>query len=175
MAAISRSRRSASGIALIVAGALFVLAAILPLLNVSVPWFLVLAYAAMAVALGLLGFGAVNNTVAKVALIAAAVGWALLAIAGLGVALPAVLVTIAAIVAGVGGLIAAIVMYVGKEITNMAALAFIIATALGLLYLLGGILAVFALGSLAMIITVLFGVALIVSGVLFRRTERGRR
>lgn len=175
MAAISRSRRSASGIALIVAGALFVLAAILPLLNVAVPWFLVLAYAAIAVALGLLGFGAVNNTVAKVALIAAAVGWALLAIAGLGVALPAVLVTIAAIVAGVGGLIAAIVMYVGKEITNMAALAFIIATALGLLYLLGGILAVFSLGSVALIITVLFGVALIVSGVLFRRTERGRR
>ena len=169
MAKVSVSRRSASGIALIIAGALVVLAAILPLLSVSVPWLMVLAYAAIAVALGILGFGAVNNTVAKVALIASAVGWALLALVGLGIALPSVIVTIAAVVAGVGMLVGAIVLYVGKEITNMSALAFIVAGALGLIYLLATVLGAFSLASLAVVVVILFGVALIVTGVLFRR------
>jgi hypothetical protein len=175
MATVSVSRRAASGIALIIAGALVVLAALLPLLGVSVSWLGAIAYVAIAVALGILGLGAVNNTVAKVALIAAAVGWLLLALNGLGIALPAVLVTIAAVVAGVGGLIAAIVLYVGKEITNMAAVAFIIAMVLGLLVLLASPLGVFTLeANLALILAVLFGVALIIAGVLFRRSERRR-
>ena len=127
MAKVSVSRRAVSGIIFIVAGALVVLAAILPLLSVAVPWLGALAYVAIAVALAVLGFGAVNSTLAKILLIAAAVGWLLLALVGLGIALPAVLVTIAAIVAGLGTLIAAIVLYVGKEITNMAAVAFIVA------------------------------------------------
>jgi hypothetical protein len=142
---------------------------VLPLLGVSVSWLGAIAYAAIAVALGILGLGAVNNTVVKICLIAAAVGWALLALVGLGIALPAVLVTIAAIVAGLGGLIGAIVLYVGKEITNMAAVAFIVAMALGLIVLLASPLAVFSLANLAFVVAVLFGVALIVAGVLFRR------
>jgi hypothetical protein len=174
MAAISRSRRSASGIALIVAGALLVLAVVLPLLGLSAPWFVVLAYAAIAVALGILGFGAVINVVAKVALIAAAVGWALLALNGLGLGLPGALITVAALVAGIGGLIGAIVVYVGKEVTNLPALLFVIATALGLIYLLPTA-GVSALAGAATVIAVLFGAALIVTGVLFRRTERTRR
>ncbi|HEX7835725.1 MAG TPA: hypothetical protein VF479_09685 [Pseudolysinimonas sp.] len=175
MATVSRSRRAASGIAFIVAGALVALAAILPLLNVSVSWMWVLAYAALAVAFGILGFGAVNNTVAKICLIAAMVGWGLLALVGLGLGLPGVIATIAAILAGLGGLIGAIVLYVGKEITNMAAVAFIVATALGLIVLLGSPLGVFSLGStLALIVVLLFAAALIVTGVLFRRPE-GRR
>jgi hypothetical protein len=169
MAKVSVSRRAASGIALIVAGALVVLAAVLPLLGVSVSWLGAIAYIAIAVALGILGFGAVNNTVVKICLIAAAVGWALLGLVGLGIALPAVLVTIAAVVAGVGGLLGAIVLYVGKEITNMAALAFIVAMALGLIVLLASPLGVFSLANLALVVAVLFGVALIVAGVLFRR------
>jgi hypothetical protein len=174
MAAVSVSRRAASGIALIVAGALFVLAAVLPVLGVGVPWFIVLAFGATAVALFIFGFGAVNNTVAKIALIAAAIGWALLAIQGLGLALPATLVTIAAVVAGVGGLIGAIVVLVGREVVNTAALVFVIAMAVGLLYLLGYI-GVFAFGTAVTIIAVVFGAALIVTGVLFRQRERGRR
>lgn len=174
MAAISRSRRSSSGIALIVAGALFVLAVLLPLLNVSFPWFLVLAYAALAVSFVILALGAVNNTVAKVALFAGAVGWALLVISALGVALPGVLLTIAAVVAGLGGLVGAIVLYVGKEITNTPAIAFVIATILGVLFVFGAI-GTFAYGNLSVVITVLFGVALIATGVLFRRTEGSRR
>lgn len=174
MANTSFSRRAAAGIALIVAGALFVLAAVLPLLGVSVSWLIILAYVAMAVALGILGFGAVNSIVAKIALIAAAVGWLLLALNLIGLALPAPLLTIAAVVAGVGGLIAAIVLYVGKEIRNYSAIIFIVAMVLGLLYLLG-VIGVISYGAFGVVITVLFGVALIVAGVLFRRTEHGRR
>lgn len=176
MATVSRSRRAAAGIAFIVAGALVVLAALLPMLNVAVPWFWALAYVALAVAFGVLGFGAVNSTLAKISLIAAAIGWALLALNALGLGLPAVLITIAAIVAGLGGLVGAIVLYIGKEITNRAAVAFIVATALGLLVLLGSPLGVFSLGStLTLILVLLFGAALIVTGVLFRRTEGSRR
>lgn len=174
MAKVSMSRRATSGIVFIVAGALVVLVALLPLLGVAVPWLGILAYLAIAIALGILGFGAVNSTLAKVLLIAAAVGWLILALVAIPVALPAVIVTIAAVVAGVGGLIAAIVLYVGKEITNTAAIAFIIAMALGLLVLLGGPIGLFSLASLAMVVAILFGVALIVTGVLFRRPERRR-
>ena len=173
MAAISRSRRSTSGIALIVAGALFLLVVLLPLVGVSLPWLVLLADAAMVVAFVVLALGAVNNTVAKIALFAGAVGWAILALAGLGIALPAPLATLAAVVAAIGGLVGAIVLYVGKEITNRAALLFVVATALGVLFLLNAI-GTLPLGTLGTVVAVLFGAALIVAGMFFRRTE-GRR
>jgi hypothetical protein len=173
MAAISRSRRAAAGIALIVAGALFLLAVLLPLVGVSFPWFTLLAYAAMTVAYVVLALGAVNNTVAKIALFAGALGWALLVIAGLGLALPGPVLTLAVILAALGGLIGAIVLYVGKEVTNTAALAFVAATILGVLVLLG-LIGIFSLGTLGTVIVVLFAVALIVTGFYFRRSERKR-
>ena len=83
------------------------------------------------------------------------------------------LITIAALVAGVAGLIAAIVLYVGKEILNLPAIIFIATTALGLLYLLPSIGV--ALAGLTLIIAVLFAAGLIVTGVLFWQKERGRR
>jgi hypothetical protein len=174
MAAISRSRRSLSGIVLLIAGALFVLAIVVPLLGFGLPWLYVLAFIAMTVGFVILALGAVNNTVAKIALWAGAVGWALLALFSLGIPIPGVLLTIGAILAALGGLVGAIVLYVGKEITNNAALAFVVAAILGVLYLLQ-VLGAFSLGALGTVIVVLFGVALIVTGVLFRRTERGRR
>jgi hypothetical protein len=174
MAVVSVSRRSASGIALIVAGALFVLAFLLPMVGVSFSWLLVIAYAAMAVALGILGFGAVNNTIAKVALIAAAIGWAILALSAVGLVLPGVLITIAALVAGIGGFIGAIVILVGKEIANTPALVFVIAMALGLLLLLPTV-GVAVLGPFATWLGLLFGIALIIAGFLFRVPERRRR
>ncbi|MEP6478970.1 MAG: hypothetical protein ABJB03_06235, partial [Rhodoglobus sp.] len=146
-ASLSRSRRAAAGLALIVAGALFLLVILLPYLNISLPWLVLLADAAMAVAFVILALGATNNTIAKIALFVGAVGWAVLALTGLGIALPAGLVTIAAVLAAIGGLVGAIVLYVGKEITNTAALIFVVATILGVLYLLGPITAI-ALGPL---------------------------
>jgi len=174
MAAVSMSRRSLAGIIFIVAGVLLALAILLPLVGVAVGgWLAAIAFLAIAVAFAVLGIGAVNSTLSKVLLIAAAVGWLLLAIAAFGLALPSVLITIAALVAGVAGLIAAIVLYVGKEVRNLPAVIFIITTALGLVYLLPRIGV--STAGLATIIAVLFAAGLIVTGVLFAQKERGRR
>ena len=174
MAAVSMSRRSTAGIIFIVAGVLLAFAVILPLVGVTVGgWLLAIAYLAIAVAFAVLGIGAVNSTLTKVLLVAAAVGWLLLALAAFGLALPSVLITIAALVAGVAGLIAAIVLYVGKEVRNLPAVIFIITTALGLVYLLPRIGV--SIASLATIVAVLFAAGLIVTGVLFAQKERGRR
>jgi hypothetical protein len=174
MAAVSMSRRSTAGIIFIVAGVLLALAVILPLVGVTVGgWLLAIAYLAIAVAFAVLGIGAVNSTLTKVLLVAAAVGWLVLALAAFGLGLPAVLITIAALVAGVAGLIAAIILYVGKEVRNLPAVIFIITAALGLLYLLPSIGV--SIASLATIIAVLFAAGLIVTGVLFAQKERGRR
>ena len=174
MAAVSMSRRSTAGIIFIVAGVLLAFVVILPLVGVAVGgWLAGLAYLAIAAAFAVLGIGAVNSTLTKVLLIAAAVGWLLLALAAFGLALPSVLITIAALVAGVAGLIAAIVLYVGKEVRNLPAVIFIITTALGLLYLLPRIGV--SIAGLATIIAVLFAAGLIVTGVLFAQRERGRR
>jgi len=174
MAAVSMSRRSTAGIIFIVAGVLLALAVLLPLVGVAVGgWLAAIAFLAIAAALAVLGIGAVNATLTKVLLIAAAVGWLLLALVAFGLALPSVLITIAALVAGVAGLIAAIVLYVGKEVRNLPAVIFIITTALGLLFLLPRIGV--SLAGLATIIAVLFAAGLIVTGVLFAQKERGRR
>jgi len=174
MAAVSTSRRSTAGIIFIVAGVLLALAVILPLVGVAVGgWLVAIAYLAIAVAFAVLGIGAVNSTLSKVLLVAAAVGWLLLALVAFGLALPSVLITIAALVAGVAGLIAAIVLYVGKEVRNLPAIIFIITTALGLVYLLPRIGV--SIGGLATIVAVLFAAGLIVTGVLFFQKERGRR
>ncbi len=173
MATVSRSRRSAAGIAFIVAGALFVLVVLLPVLGIAAPWLTLLAYAAMAVGLGILGFGAVNNRVAQIALIASAVGWLILLLAGLAVGLPAGLVTFGAVLAMLGFLIGAIVMYVGKEIANVPAMFFIAAAVLAVLYLLP-LMGAGAFGAVASVVTVLLGIALIVTGVYFGREGRNR-
>ena len=175
MVALSNSRRAAAGIALIVAGALFVLAVILPLAGQNFPWVTVLAAAAMAIAFTILAIGAVNSTLTRVAFIVAAVGWAILALAGLGiVALPAGVGTFAAILAAAGGIVGAILLYTGREIVNRSAIVFIIANVLGALHLLGS-LGLLPLGTFGTILTVLFGAALILAGVLFRQAERRRR
>jgi hypothetical protein len=75
MAAVSTSRRSTAGIVFIIAGALLAIAILLPLLGgPSVAWLGAIAYLAIAVAFAILGIGAVNSTLAKVLLIATAVG-----------------------------------------------------------------------------------------------------
>lgn len=174
MARVSTSRRSTAGIVFIIAGVLLALAILLPLLKgPSVPWLGAIAYLAIAVAFAILGIGAVNATLTKVMLIAAAVGWAVLGINAFGLGLPSVLITIAALVAGVAGLIGAIVLYTGKEVRNLPAVIFIITAALGLVYLLP-VIGV-GLAGLATIVAVLFAAGLIVSGVMFWQKERGRR
>ena len=167
MAAISVSRRAAAGIALIVAGALFLLSALLPIAGIPAPWFGALADLALAVGYMILAIGAVNSIAAKTSLFAAAVGWVLLALAGIGQGLPSVLVAAAVLVAALGGVVGAIVIVVGKEIADTPAIVFAVATVIG---------AVMLLVPLGVLTVVLFGAALIATGVLFRLKEsRWRR
>jgi hypothetical protein len=174
MAAVSLSRRATAGIVFIIAGALLLLALILSLAGVASasPWLTALAYAGIVVALAILAFGAVNAMLTKVFLIASALGWAVLALNIVGVSMPALLITVAALLAGIAGLIAAIVLYVGKEVKNTPALLFIVTMVLALLLLLP-LVGVSALsGTLATVIAALFGIGLIVTGLMFRQKER---
>jgi hypothetical protein len=173
MAQVSRSRRSAAGIALIVAGALVLLVVILPLVGASLPWVAALSWAALAVALVILALGAVNNNVAKIALFTGAVGFAILALAGFGIPLPAILLTIGGVLAALGILVGAIVLYVGKEVANNGALVFVIAAILAALILLG-VVAALGLAPLGTLFSLALGVALVLAGVLFYRAENHR-
>lgn len=171
MAAVSTSRRSLTGLLLIIAGVLLLLAIILPLAGLAVSWLGGLGYLALAAALIVFGIGGINATLTKVLLIVSGIGWAVLALAGFGLALPSILVLIAAIVAGVGTVVAAIVLYVGKEIKNLPALLLIITAVLGLLVLLPSFGVTALAGTLYTIIAVAFAVGLVVTGYLFTRKE----
>lgn len=173
MAAISRSRRAASGIALIVAGAALLLSVLLPYAGVSLPWLVPVAYLAIAVGLVILALGGVNNTIAKIALFAGALGWLVLALANFGVGLPGGVATVGAFLAGIGTLVGAIVLYAGREIIQISGLLFVITAALGLLLILPA-LGIGALSGLALFWAVAFGIGLVLTGLYFRRTERKR-
>lgn len=175
MAAISNSRRAGAGIAFVVAGALILLHYILALANVTATggWLLFLAFLALAVGFILLAIGSVANVVARIALIVGGVGWALLAL-GYLVALPAGVGTIAAIAAAAGGVVGAIVLYTGKEITNRSAVAFIVTTIVAAIILLAGIAAL-GLGVFGTLLWIVLGVGLVLTGVLFYRVQGSRR
>jgi hypothetical protein len=173
MAAVSTSRRALAGIILIIAGALLAIAIILQLLAVAFPYLGALAHIAIAVALVVLAVGAVNSTVAKIALFAGGVGWLILGVIGLGLALPAPFPLIAAVLAALGTLIGAIVVYVGKEVANTPALAFVVTAIVGVIYLLPS-LGITALASISLLIAIVFAAALIITGFFFRQRERRR-
>lgn len=171
MAAISRSRRSAAGISFIVGGVLLLLAVLFG--QTGSPfgtWPTVLAYLAFAVGFIVLAVGSIANLIARIALIVAGAGWAVLALSSF-VAMPGELVTIAAVAAALGGVVGAIVLYVGKEITDRSAIAFIVTTvaaAIMLLVSLGN-------AALAILVTVLVGAGFVLTGVLFHWVQRRRR
>lgn len=170
MAAVSRSRRSAAGISFIVGGALLLLALLLGFTSTSLgPWPTILAYLALAVGFIILAVGSIANVIARVSLIVAGVGWALLGLAGF-VAIPETLVSIATFAAALGGVVGAIVLYVGKEITDRSAVAFIVTTVVAAIWLL-----VPVGGDIAKILLLLTAVGFIVTGVLFHWVQRGRR
>lgn len=170
MAAVSNSRRSVAGIVFVVAGALLLLNIVLGLAAVSALgfWLVLLAYLAIAVAFLILAITSVRNMIARIALIVAAVGWLLLAL-GFVVALPAPVGVVAAIAAALGGVVAAIALYVGKEITNTSAIAFIVTTIVAAIILLAGVAGA-ALGVFGTILWIVFGIGLVITGVLFVRT-----
>jgi len=176
MAAVSTSRRSLAGIILAIAGAVLLIDIILGFAGVTAlgVWPGALANLAIGVAFLILAIASFRGTLARVALIVAAVGFLLLALGAL-VELPSPIGTIAAIAAAVGTLVAAIALYVGKEITNLSAIAFIV-TGVVLVILVLAPLAGLGLGAFGTVLAVLFALGLLVTGILFARVQgvRGR-
>ena len=175
MAVVSRSRRSVAGIVFVVAGALLLLGVILGAAGVAqATWITALAELAIAAALVILAVGSIANLIARISLIAAAVGWLILALAPLIPQLPGGLVGVAAVVAAVGGILGSVVLLVGREITDRSAIAFIATMIVAAIFLFG-VIGVFALGQLAVLVTVLLGIGLVLTGILFSWVQRGRR
>ena len=128
-------------------------------------WLEFFAYALLAVAFVILFLWRSLDILLRVALIVAAVGWALVALNEL----PGVNIIpfLGEILALAGTLVSGIVIFVRHIFTRRAAAAFLvlaIIAALDLLILLTGVL-----GVLATILSILFGVILVVVGVLIAR------
>lgn len=174
MAEVSTSRRSMAGIILAIAGAILLIDVVLGFAGVAAlgVWPTFVAYLAIGVAFLVLAIGSFRNTLARIALVVGGVGWLLLAL-GLVVALPSPIGPIAAIAAALGGVVASIVLYVGREITNLAAVAFIVTTIIAAIILLSAVGAV-ALAGFGTVLGLLFALGLLITGVLFARVQGSR-
>jgi len=133
----------------------------------------VLAALAVAVGLTILAIGSVTNLIARIALIAGAVGWLIVALAAVTSQIPAGVLAFGAILAAIGGVVGSIVLYTGKEITDRSAFAFIVTALIAVIYLLA-LIGTFALGQFGIVVTILLGVGLVITGLLFWRVQRGR-
>lgn len=174
MAAVSTSRRSIAGIILAIAGALLLLNIVLGLASVTAlgVWLVFLAYLGIGVALLILAIASFKGTITRIALIVGAIGWLLLAL-GLVVALPSPIGTVAAIAAALGTLVGAIALYIGKEVTNQSAIAFVVTAIIAAIILLAGVAGA-ALGDFGTVLWLLFAIGLLITGVLFARTHGSR-
>lgn len=174
MAAVSTSRRAIAGIVLAIAGALLLIQAILGFANVTAlgPWLGVLANLAIGVAFLILAIASFRGTLSRIALIVAAVGFLLLAL-GAVVTLPSPIGTIALVAAALGMLVASIALYVGKEITNLTAIVFIV-TAVVFAILVLAPLANLALGTFGAVLGLLFAIGVLVTGILLARVQGSR-
>jgi hypothetical protein len=128
-------------------------------------WWDFFAFALLAVGLFLL-FLWRTDLLLRIAFIVAAVGWALLAIGS--VASLGGLATLAIILALVGTLVAGILVFIRHLFTRNADLAFLLMAIFAALVLLAAWVG-FLGGTLGIIIAVIFGILLIVSGLFIQR------
>ena len=129
------------------------------------PWWDFFAFALLAVGLFLL-FLWRTDLLLRIAFVVAAVGWALLAI-GSVTALGG-LVTLALILALVGTLVAGILAFMRHLFTRNADIVFLLMAIFAALVLLAAWVG-FLGGTLGVIIAVIFGILLVVSGVFIQR------
>jgi len=168
--AIASGSRGIAGIAFLLGGASTALGTVLGL--VGVPgglWFLLLAYLPIAVGFGALAVGAGSHLAARIALLIAAAGYVLLLlatvlwVAGLG--------TAGVLAAALGGLAGSILLLSGKAVTGNAAIAFVVTTIVFAAMTLPGVVGL-GLGMFVTILSLVFGLGLVVTGVLLMRVPR---
>ena len=87
-----------------------------------------------------------------------------------------VMFALALVAAAVGTLVASIALYVGKEVTNMSALAFIVTAVVAAIILFARVADSTGanLGQFGTVLDVVFAILLVVTGVLFARTQGSR-
>ena len=129
------------------------------------PWWDFFAFALLAIGLFLL-FLWRTDLLLRIAFIVAAVGWALLAIGS--VAALGGLVTLAIILALIGTLVAGILVFLRHLFTRNADIVFLLMAIFAALVLLAAWVS-FLGGTLGVIIAVIFGILLVVSGVFIQR------
>lgn len=172
MAAFSRPRRSAAGIAFVVAGALVLLGVVLGLAGQALGnWVTVVADIAVAVGFVYLALGTVS-TVARAALLVGAGGWLLLAL-GAFLAYPPPVWLLVLLASAAGGLVGAVVLYRAKEITARAGVAFIVTMVSAAIVLLSSAAGV-GIDAFGPMLSVVFGAGLILTGIVFLRQQRRR-
>ncbi|HEY1530722.1 MAG TPA: hypothetical protein VGF80_07900 [Galbitalea sp.] len=108
-----------------------------------------------------------TSTLLRVAFIVAAVGWVLLAIASIA-SLGSAVTTIAVLLALIGTLVSGILVFARHLFNRNADLIFLITAIIAALILLATWVA-FLAGTLGIILAVLFGIGLVVSGLFIQR------
>lgn len=172
MADVSRSRRASAGLAFLVAGGLVLLGVVLGLAGQALGnWVTLIADLVIATGFVLLALGTAG-AVARVALLVGAVGWFLLAL-GAFVAYPQPLWLLAVLAAAAGGVVGAAALARVGELPGRSGLAFLVTTIAAAVVLLAAAAGV-GLDVFGAILSVVFGVGLVVAGILLRRGARGR-
>jgi hypothetical protein len=169
MATTRTSNSRTVGWLFVVAGVLYLLELLLSHVGHSGKldsWLLFFAYAVLAVGFVLLFLWRSVDILLRVAFIVAAVGWAILAIAAVA-SVGGGLVVIGEILALIGTLVAGITVFMRGIFTRRGALAFLIFAILAALLLLLALTGFLA--SIAFVLAILFGVALVITGVLVAR------
>jgi hypothetical protein len=174
MAALPPSRRSAAGFAFLAAGALVLLGILAGLSGVALgPWPHALAWLAVGVGFVILAVSVTANTAARVGFSLGAAGWFLLGLAEAGSGLLPVPIPVVAGAAAIGGVIGAVMLRVGKEITDVAGIVFIVTLVVAAV-LIGGLFVGPPI-EYGMVLTITFAAGLVVTGYLFLRVLRRRR
>ncbi len=173
MVTVSPSARHTTGLALIAGGGLFLLSALLPFADVSIPLLVLVAYVAMVVALSALAVGVVRNAVAKVSLLTGAVGFAILVLNALLPGGPTLIAVVGIFCAALGFLMGALAAWAAHEATTTAAVVLVIAAVLSAVSLLGGLGALLS-QPWAAVTTVAHGAVVVASGALTLRSKSPR-
>jgi hypothetical protein len=156
---------------LVLAGVLLLLELLLSKVAPSAldTWLVIIAYLALTIAFVVLFLWRSVDILLRAAFIVAAVGWAILTLGTIpGVVLGSGVIVIGDILVLVGVLVAGIIVFVRHVFTRAAGVAFLIlGIVVALLFL--SHLTTFITGTLLVILAVLFGIMLIVTGYLVSR------
>ncbi|MEO7720401.1 MAG: hypothetical protein ABIS08_00630 [Pseudolysinimonas sp.] len=166
MVTTKTSPRPLVGILFIIAGALALLGLLLAYVTPGTPlsWLGLITDLALGIAFVLMALSKSMNVLERIAFIVGAVGWLLLALGGF----VSGLTTVALVLALVGSLAAGILVWMHSTFTRSTNMWFLVAMIIVAIFLLS-LLLHFAVGVIATLLVILFGVALIIAGFFILR------